>query len=117
MMKLKLILIMATVMILTGCASNQCFDCPYTDGVRCKSVSEVDKLISAGKIGKKDCSKQKKEVYLSPMPPSSASALRTQEEVIQIWVAAFEGEDGIYHQQTVLNTVLRSSQWVGVVQK
>lgn len=116
MMKLKLTLIMATAIILTGCAS-QSFDCPYKDGVRCKSVSEVDKLVSAGKIGKAECFQQKPEVLLSPMPPSSASALRTQEEVIQIWVAAFEGEDGIYHQQTVLNTVLRAPQWIGVAQK
>ncbi len=116
MMKLKLTLIMATVIILTGCAT-QSFDCPYKDGVRCKSVSEVDKLISAGKIGKNECSKQKPEVLLSTMPPSSASTLRTQEEVIQIWVAAFEGEDGTYHQETVLNTVLRAPQWIGVAQK
>ncbi len=117
-MKLTFVLIMGTVMMLTGCASNQRFDCPYTDGVRCKSVSEVDKLVSSGRIGKKDCcSKAKIEDTLSSLSPPPVSTLRTQEEVIQIWVAAFEGEDGINHQQTVLNTVLKSPQWLGVAQK
>lgn len=109
---------------------NQKFDCPYNDGVRCLSVSEVDQQVSSGQIvTDKEVKKKKKFKLFSfldktepvpasipdPVQLSHSSPLRTQEEVVQIWIAAYEGEEGIYHQPTVLNTVLKPAQWVGTV--
>jgi type IV conjugative transfer system lipoprotein TraV len=121
--------IFLSVLMLSGCMGNQKFDCPYNDGVRCLSVSEVDKQVSSGQIATTDKEVKKKKKFklfsfldkteLAPVPDpvqlSHSSALRTQEEVVQIWIAAYEGEEGIYHQPTVLNTVLKPAQWVGTV--
>lgn len=120
--------IMLSVLVLSGCMGNQKFDCPYNDGVRCLSVSEVDSQVSSGQIGTNTEVKKKKKFKLfsfldktdhdlvpEPVQLSQGSPLRTQEEVVQIWIAAYEGEEGIYHQPTVLNTVLKPAQWVGTV--
>jgi hypothetical protein len=34
---------------------------------------------------------------------------------VQIWVAAYESDEGLYHEASVLNTVLKPAQWVGAV--
>jgi type IV conjugative transfer system lipoprotein TraV len=124
----------ASSLLLSGCLGNQQFDCPFKDGVRCLSVSAVDKQVSSGEIQTSDAAVIKKKKrkwfwqkdpvesknptnhYPAPSPQLSVySPIRTQEEVVQIWVAAYEGEDGIYHNPTVLNTVLKEAQWVGTV--
>ncbi len=105
--------------LLSGCG-NQNFDCPTKDGVRCMRLSEVDKQISAGKLGV-DSQPQKSTkaaTMLAPLQPMQAffvpeegSPLRRKEEVLSIWMAPYQSEDGTYHEQNVLHFVAVEASW------
>jgi len=88
--------------LLAGCASQK-FDCPHTGGVYCKSLAEVDK----GEKAKK--SKVKK------LEPKKApdSPFRSKEEVLSLWVAPYQTEDGTYHEEKIMHFVVKSAEWVG----
>ena len=45
--------------LITGCGLKK-FDCPYTDGVSCKSLSEVNEMVDRGEQGKKLCKNKSK---------------------------------------------------------
>jgi len=98
---------------LAGCA-HQKFDCPYTDGVRCKSLSEVDKEVSEGKLGN-NRSSPKKELQKLTFIPAPESALRSQEEVLRVWVAPYQSQDGTFHEEKVLHFVAKPAEWVNTV--
>lgn len=109
----KRLILTLTLTLLTGC-SNHKFDCPYTDGVRCKSLSEVDRQINNGQIGTES---SKKAPDLKKLEPKKVpdSPLRTQEEVLSLWVAPYQTEDGTYHEEKLMHFVARSAEWVGAV--
>ncbi len=46
------VFIMGSVLILTGCSTyKESFDCPVGDGMRCSSLSQVNKAIDRGQLG------------------------------------------------------------------
>lgn len=108
-MKILIILLLAS---LTGCAGQR-FDCPYKEGVRCLSLSEVDKRISAGTLTKHPA---KRFLKLSkPLEPQKVpdSPFRTTEEVLTVWIAPYQTEDGAYHEEKRMHFVARPPQWLG----
>lgn len=116
-MKLKIILLTGCLS-LVGCVSNQKFDCPKIDGVRCQNMSEIDKLIDLGELNSNKkvihseckCKARYKTVYRLQTKIDGDPSLRSQEEISQIWVAGFESE-GIYHHPSLLSIVLKPAQW------
>ncbi|MBP6103521.1 MAG: type IV conjugative transfer system lipoprotein TraV [Gammaproteobacteria bacterium] len=113
----KLFYLTACFALLSGCG-NQNFDCPYKDGVRCMRLSEVDKQISAGKLGsdtQNHSKSSKASIKLTPLQPvffvPEGSPLRSQEEVLSIWMAPYQSIDGTYHEQNVLHFVAKEAAW------
>lgn len=106
---------------LTGCATNQRFDCKQSSGINCQSLSEIDRRVSAGQIGQNAKIRPKKSnsLYLTEniddktLEPSlrPKNNLRTKEEVAEIWVAAYETKEGVYHQPKKIHTVLKPAKW------
>lgn len=96
---------------LIGCA-NPKFDCPYQDGVHCKSLSEVDQEIDAGTLGTKSQGSQKN--FSKPLIPlkASASMLRTPEEVLSVWIAPYQTQDGSYFEEKIMHFVVRDAEWI-----
>jgi hypothetical protein len=39
--------------------------------------------------------------------------VRIPEKMLRIWLAPYESQDGTFHQQTTLNTVVTPAYWVG----
>jgi conjugal transfer pilus assembly protein TraV len=109
--RLSLCLVLCKALLLSGCG-NQAFDCPYHDGVRCLRLSEVDRQVNAGQIGGAAI-KAKNNESLKPLEPKMApdSFLRTAEEVLSIWVAPYQDNDGSYHEQKVIHFVARPATW------
>lgn len=110
MMNKSSLLIFSTL-ILCGC-TNQKFDCPYTDGVRCKSLSEVDQQVNQGKIGNISKKSETKKLTFVKAPDSP---LRSQEEVLSIWVAPYQTEDGTLHEEKIMHFVAKPAEWVSAV--
>ena len=102
------ILCIFMTLLLSGCAK-QAFDCPYKDGIRCKPLSEVDKQIDAGRLGANDKTTTIKKLALQPVP---VSPLRTSEEVLTLWVAPYQTEDGTYHEERTLHFVAKPAEWI-----
>ena len=109
--------------LITGCGMKK-FDCPYTDGVSCKSLSEVNEMVDRGEQGKKSCkNKSVKEDFINDeqlaldrtlvVPMESREPQRIPEKIISIWLAPYESVDGTFHQQTFINTVVMPAHWVG----
>ena len=95
---------------LMGCA-NPKFDCPYQDGVHCKSLSEVEREIDAGLNSN---SQNSKKTALKPLTPISvpASPLRTPEEVLSVWIAPYQTQDGSYFEEKIMHFVVRDAEWI-----
>jgi hypothetical protein len=106
-MKFLIVLLFTT---LSGCAQN--FDCPYKEGVRCLRLSEVDKQISAGKLTQKNNTKPLKMLEPQKVPDSP---FRTPEEVLTVWVAPYQTEDGTYHEEKLMHFVARPAEWLNTV--
>lgn len=108
-------MLLGLMLMISGCATNQHFDCKQNNGIKCKSLSEIDRRVTSGEIGEKPHLKSKNmnSLYLSNASGSQIqSNLRTKEEVGQIWIAAYETKEGIYHQPNTIHTVLKPSKWV-----
>ena len=108
-------MLLGLIFMVSGCATNQHFDCKQNNGIKCKSLSEIDRRVTSGEIGENSKIKSKKpnSLYLSNSSGfQTQSNLRTKEEVGQIWIAAYETKEGIYHQPNTIHTVLKPSEWV-----
>lgn len=121
-MKIKIGVISICAVLVIGCGTKK-FDCPYNDGVYCKSLSEVNEMVNRGEHGKNlKTSAKAKENFFNKGPLTSSQVLipidtkepiRVPEQVVRIWLAPYESQDGTFHQQTVINTVARPAHWVG----
>jgi conjugal transfer pilus assembly protein TraV len=124
-MWVKTLSISIFVMSMTGCGVKK-FDCPYTDGVYCKSLREVNEMINNGERGKLPFKKKPKtqDAFFTPsklavnqtMPLGSSlesEPIRVPEKIVRIWLAPYESEEGIFHQETVINTVVAPAHWMG----
>lgn len=112
----KLIMLSFALIVLSGCASRP-FDVPPEKGLTGMSVSDVDKYT---KRGRKTTTKNtiEKEVDLS-IPKTdfvvqnySNQPSRVGEHVLQMWIAPYESEDGIYFQQSYINVVVKKGEWL-----
>jgi hypothetical protein len=121
-MIVKIGVICVCTILMTGCGLKK-FDCPYTDGVSCKSLSEVNEMVDRGEQGKKSKNKSVKEDFMNKaqldldraliVPIDTREPQRMPEKVIGIWLAPYESVDGTFHQQTFINTVVMPAHWVG----
>ena len=123
-MIIKVALLWVCSILITGCGMKK-FDCPYTDGVSCKSLSEVNEMVDRGEQGKKSCKNKSKvkEDFINKaqldldrtlvLPIDTREPQRIPEKIIGIWLAPYESVDGTFHQQTFINTVVMPAHWVG----
>ena len=109
------------ILVLSGCATNQHFDCKKVSGIKCQSLSEIDRRVTSGEIGKsaQEINADQRSIYLSGIEYEKTTPkifahhhLRTKEEIAQIWVADYETKEGVYHQSKIIHTVLKPSKWV-----
>lgn len=121
---LSKIISLTLMFLVSGCATNQRFDCKQNNGIKCQSLSEIDRRVTSGEIAQvtKSNSKNKNKTKISNSLYLSSNEfyetktkLRTNEEIAQIWIAAYETKDGIYHQANTIHTVLKPSEWVNAV--
>lgn len=122
-MRVKIAMFSVCAVLISGCGLKK-FDCPYRDGVSCKSLSEVNEMVDRGESGKK-CKKKRtvKEPFMKDQTlalgqtPSASlepgDPVRIPEKMLRIWLAPYESQDGTFHQQTTLNTVVTPAYWVG----
>ena len=98
------LLALSLSVLLTGCASQK-FDCPHSGGVYCKSLAEVDKQSNA--------SDKPKKTKVKKLEPKKApdSPFRTKEEVLSLWVAPYQTEDGTYHEEKIMHFVVKPAEW------
>lgn len=124
----KFIGLIVAALMLSACATNQRFDCKQSSGIKCQSLSEIDRRVTSGEIGQYANNSAKKPKYKSKyhakpnsiyisevseeIKKDSLSTLRTKEEVAEIWIAAYETKEGIYHQPNRVHTVLKPSKWI-----
>jgi type IV conjugative transfer system lipoprotein TraV len=134
--KIKILLLLVA---LNGCSSYQgnikkSVDCGFGAGASCKSVTEVNKMVSEGSLGGNDkltttntsiSQKSPKllinESYLKdPNKFKTASRenqenlIRLPEQTARIWINSFEDETGDYVKETYVYTVLENGKWENV---
>lgn len=116
---------------LSGCAthSNKA-ECGVAKGASCKSVTEVNKLVTTGELEnsneKFNKTKPKKltltvaenlfvkEEGALPLVKSFNIVSRAPEKTARVWINGFEDEMGDYVQETYIHTVVEEGRWVNV---
>lgn len=116
-----------TAGVLTGCSTtSETFDCKAGKGVGCKSISEVNKMVDGGSLGR-DQEGSPQTPLVSPVittasvsPGSSGQDIalsddmvvhRIREEHLRVWIAPFQDHQGNLHEGTVVHTVLKPGFW------
>lgn len=96
-----------SVVLLSGCSTNESFDCKAGTGIGCKSITEVNQLVDQGDFGE-------------DRPPSGQSLIafaedrtvqRVQEQHLRVWIAPFQDEHGNLHEDSTVHTVLKPGYW------
>lgn len=113
----KLFTLLSLVLI-SGCASmNGQFDCPAAAGVSCKSMGEVDAMISRGHFAGDNASFNKTisaQIKVADTNFLGKNApIRTNEKVMRIWLAPYVDSKDSYHASSYLYTVIDDSHWQG----
>lgn len=113
-------------LILTACSTaHESFDTQASEGVGAKSISEVNRMIERGDIsGVKGDDGERKTlsplVSTAPLPPVSLTPIvlsdntvihRQAEQVMRIWIAPFQDQQGNFYEASVVHTVHRPSFW------
>jgi hypothetical protein len=111
------------IMLLSGCADNK-NECGIGSGATCKSVTEVNKLVSTGDLERELINKprtvKKQNPYAANLMENEPIALvqkkiaRMPEKTARIWVNGFSDEVGDYVQETYIYTVLEGGRWLDV---
>lgn len=122
-MKIYKLGLVILVMTLTGCSSmNSSFDCPNKAGVNCKSMDQINTMVDSGQLPTAGCSSccssaNDKSADFTPYPTtisySPGQPIRYGESVQRIWVAPFEDNDGNYHQDSMMYSVVKGGHWIG----
>jgi conjugal transfer pilus assembly protein TraV len=104
---------------------NSSFDCPNKAGLNCKSLDQINEMVDNGNIrGRTQLSTEKAtevevagntEFQSYPMIASfiPSQPLRYGETVQRIWIAPFEDNEGNYHQENVMYSIMQSGHWIG----
>jgi len=121
-------ILITMAVLLTGCGSmNSKLDCPRKGGVMCRSLDDVNRMVDNGEIDRINqanaagTSADNKpvptpEVGNTPYPIKDlhpGSPVRYHETVMRIWVAPYEDNNGNYHQDSTLFTVIKPGHWMG----
>lgn len=125
---MRLLISCIAFVFLPGCMSTS-FDCKRQNGLSCVSLYEVNDKISSKEIGQNGLKKAKKKLdnYKSAPKPVTLTSqnskvaaidntrvpIRVPEQTASIVIFPYETDDGIYHQGTVLHTVLSKAHWAG----
>ena len=123
----KTLLALAIGGILSGCSTtSETFDCKAGQGVGCKSISQVNKMVNEGALE----SEQETSSHTPLVSPVIANASvsselsgqdialsddmvvhRIREEHLRVWVAPFQDHQGNLHEGTIVHTVLKPGFW------
>ena len=118
-------LVLVLVVLTTGCSvfslGKSEFSCPGgTDGVHCKSTREIYKSTNNTDFVKPDNntsnSDDKKTIHVnaSPVPIPTIEQpipIRTQPQVMRIWVSPWEDNDGDLHADGFIYTEIEERKW------
>lgn len=111
--------------ILTGCAStgSGSFSCPSPSAGQCKPIDEVDAMVSHGDIGHGTIAGSPRLTtagnygnFSTPYPAAVITPnapLRLQEQVMAVWIAPFQDNDGNYHEPSTIYAVVTDGAWTG----
>lgn len=92
-----------SVLLLSGCATyNEHFDCEPRNGVGCKSLSDVNRMVDEGKLPleKEEEEKKKLESFL----PRTILQKR-----MRMWVSGYTDEEGIAHEAAWVHIPLQQA--------
>lgn len=121
----KIIFLYMQFGFITACATmNDHFDCPNKAGVSCKSLDQINDMVDNGRIRGRaqqaDGDVKNSKTYSSHAEFSTFPALHSLQEskpirhgetIQRIWIAPFEDEEGNYHSDSLMYTVMRSGYW------
>lgn len=114
------ILVLLSALILEGCAhTSENFDCKYNQGVGCKSISKVNRMVKNGELiiaedEKLNPSNHKKSAVAIREDVITADDLRVErvtEQHLRVWLAPFQDEHGHFHEASIIHTVLKPGYW------
>lgn len=102
------------VALLSGCASmNGQFDCPVGSGVSCKSLKEIDMMVSQGQFSEANASSGVKTNISYSRTLAQQAPIRIKEKILKVWFAPFVDSDDNYHKENEVFTVIDKSFWKG----
>ena len=123
----KIIVVIILVTGLVGCSGKEVTDCGVGMGAGCKSVTEVNEMVTKGELGKGKVDSIKEnhgrfvrlriiEEYRGEVENKKLQneVRRVPEQTGRIWINGFEDEMGDYIGETYLYTVIEGGRWVDV---
>jgi hypothetical protein len=123
----KIIVVVMVVIGLVGCNGKRATECGVGMGAGCKSVTEVNEMVTKGEIGrgKVDEKKEKNERFVKLRINEGYrgdignkrlqnEVSRVPEQTGRVWMNGFEDEMGDYIGETYLYTVIEGGRWVDV---
>ena len=123
----KIIAAIILVTGLVGCSGKKATDCGVGMGAGCKSVTEVNEMVTKGELGKGKVDSIKEnhgrfvrlrinEEYRGEVENKKLQneVRRVPEQTGRIWINGFEDEMGDYIGETYLYTVIEGGRWVDV---
>jgi len=112
---------------LVGCSGKKVTDCGVGMGAGCKSVTEVNEMVTKGELGKGKIDSIKEnhdrfvrlriiEEYRGELENKKLQneVRRVPEQTGRVWINGFEDEMGDYIGETYLYTVIEGGRWVDV---
>lgn len=111
---------------LTACSSiyNDSFDCKAGKGVPCKSISEINTMVSRGELGRSEASHKTEsgDIDVASLPsfrdsvasatPITKGVYRVPEQTLRVWMAPHLEEGGTWSGARYLYTVVTPGRWV-----
>jgi hypothetical protein len=111
---MKEIISLLVVILCTGCAGyKNTYDCKPAAGVRCRSIAEINTMITKGNIKSNSATPIPKVTPTVSSVASSKKIKRSQEVVMQIWVASYTDPYEIHHGAHALHAVIKPATWYG----
>ena len=127
-MVIKMKRIIAAIILVTGlvgCSGKKVTECGVGMGAGCKSVTEVNEMVTKGELGKGKVDSIKdgrfvrlriNEEYRGEVENKKLQneVRRVPEQTGRVWINGFEDEMGDYIGETYLYTVIEGGRWVDV---
>jgi hypothetical protein len=127
-MVIKMKRMIAAIILVTGlvgCSGKKVTECGVGMGAGCKSVTEVNEMVTKGELGKGKVDSIKdgrfvrlriNEEYRGEVENKKLQneVRRVPEQTGRVWINGFEDEMGDYIGETYLYTVIEGGRWVDV---